>query len=397
MDDAASNVEQGPRCPPWVRRMGPRDPDEVGRSATPLELFFDLSFVVAIAIAGSHLHHALSANHVAHGVLSYVMVFFAIWWAWMGLTWFASAYDPDDLPYRLKVFIQITGVLVLAAGVPRAFEHHDFSMIVLGYVIMRVGLVALWWRAARSDPVRRTTALRYIIGLVVLQCCWVGMLWIPKDYQLLVWIVLVPIELAVPAWAERAAPTTWHPHHISERYGLLALIVMGESILAITMAMQAAIDSGEVTASFWTVIAGSLLTVFSMWWLYFGLPAHRHLTSMRMAFVWGYAHSLIFMCIAAVGSGLAVAVDDAMGKSSLPSYGVGLSIAIPTSVFVVTLAALFGGRVLGWRASGALLALAVLLMLGSTALEDAPLLIGIILVGLASGISMLARRKAAAS
>jgi low temperature requirement protein LtrA len=375
--------------------MAPRDPSEASRAATPLELFFDLAFVVAIATAGSHLHHALSADHVGYGVLSYVMVFFAIWWAWMGFTWFASAYDPDDLPYRLKVFVQITGVLVLAAGVPRAFEHWDFSLIVLGYVIMRVGLVAQWWRAGLSDPPRRRTAMRYIIGMVLLQCCWVGLLWVPRDFMLFVWVLLALLELAVPAWAERAAPTTWHPHHISERYGLLALIVMGESILAVTLAIQSAIEGATIPLTLWGTIVGSLLIVFSMWWLYFGLPAHRLLTSVRMAFIWGYAHLIIFMCIAAVGSGLAAAVDLAMGKSSLPAYLMGLSIGVPVALFAVTLAALFGGRVLGWRASGLLVALAVLLMLASAPLEHAPLVIGVILVALASGVSVLARRKEA--
>ncbi len=90
------------------------------------------------------------------------MVFFAIWWAWMNFTWFASAYDVDDVPYRLLALVQMGGVLVLAAGVPSAFEHQDFFGITLGYFIMRIGLVAQWVRAAMmvlaaSIAVRRTT------------------------------------------------------------------------------------------------------------------------------------------------------------------------------------------------------------------------------------------------
>ncbi len=68
------------------------------------------------------LHHAIAEDHVADGVVGYLLVFFAIWWAWMNVTWFASAYDTDDVAYRLLTFVQIAGVLVLAAGVPRAFD-----------------------------------------------------------------------------------------------------------------------------------------------------------------------------------------------------------------------------------------------------------------------------------
>jgi len=123
--------------------MIPRDPREPHRVASPLELLFDLCFVVAVAQASAHLHHGLTEAHFVPAIVGYLVVFFGIWWAWMNFTWFASAYDPDDVPYRLAVLVQIFGVLVLAAGVPRAFEQHDLSVTVAGYVIMRMGLVSL--------------------------------------------------------------------------------------------------------------------------------------------------------------------------------------------------------------------------------------------------------------
>ena len=92
-----------------------------------MELLFDLCFVVAVAQAGGRLHHALAENHVGQGVVGYGMVFFAIWWAWMNFTWFASAYDCDDVPYRLATLVQIAGALILAAGVPRAFDARDLK------------------------------------------------------------------------------------------------------------------------------------------------------------------------------------------------------------------------------------------------------------------------------
>ena len=88
----------------WRTRMVARSPHETHRAATPLELFFDLVFVVAIAQAAGALHHAVAELHAVDGLIGYLMVFFAIWWAWMAFTWFASAYDCDDVPYRLLVF-----------------------------------------------------------------------------------------------------------------------------------------------------------------------------------------------------------------------------------------------------------------------------------------------------
>ena len=111
--------------------MPSRDRDEEHRASTPLELLFDLCFVVAVARASSLLHHAISAGDAGSAVVSYVLVFFSIWWAWMNFTWFASAYDNDDVVYRLLTLVQITGVLILAAGVPRAFDHRDFDIVMV--------------------------------------------------------------------------------------------------------------------------------------------------------------------------------------------------------------------------------------------------------------------------
>ena len=187
--------------------------------------------------------------HALSGLVGYLMVFFAIWWAWMNFTWFASAYDCDDVPYRLAVFVQIAGALIFAAGVPAMFESHAPNVATVGgYVVMRLALVGQWLRAAAADPDHRTTALRYAFGVSALQVAWVVMLFVPRPWFLQAFVALAALELLVPVWAERARMTTWHPHHIAERYGLFTLIVLGESILAATMAIQAALGSGQALA-----------------------------------------------------------------------------------------------------------------------------------------------------
>src|SRR5690606_14144399 len=85
------------------------------------------------------------------------------------------------------------------------------------------------------------------------------------------------------------------------------------------------------------VIAGGLFTVFSMWWVYFDRPAHDLLTSFRKAFLWGYGHFVLFAAVAAVGAGLAAAVDHASGRGHLGAIGAGYAVAVPVSLFLLSL------------------------------------------------------------
>jgi low temperature requirement protein LtrA len=317
--------------------MVARSPHEPHRVATPLELFFDLVFVVAIAMAANELHHAVTESHAAQGLIGYGLVFFAIWWAWVNFTWFASAYDCDDVPYRLTVFVQLTGALIMASGVPGMFEHRMANWaIVGGYVVMRSAGVAQWLRAAKADPPRRVTALRYAVGITAVQIGWIAAMFAPS-----IWIpeflALAAVEMLVPAWAERAEATTWHPHHIAERYGLLTMIVLGESILAATSAVQSAIASGAAGLNLLPVIVGGLLIVCSMWWIYFDRPLHGVLTSLPKALMWGYGHYFIFAAAAAVGAGLAAAVDVVTHEAHTTMRMAGAAVAIPVAVYVLCL------------------------------------------------------------
>jgi low temperature requirement protein LtrA len=321
--------------------MVARDAGERHRAATPLELFFDLCFVVAVAQAGSRLHHDLSAGHAGAGVLHYVMVFFAIWWAWVNFTWFASAYDTDDAVYRITTFVQITGALVLAAGVPRAAgDHPDFRVVTFGYVIMRLALVAQWLRAAAADPARRPATVRFAVGVSLVQVGWVLLLALPDGWGLAAFVVLGVLELAVPIWAERATATTWHPDHIVERYGLFTLIVLGESVLAATLAIQAALDAGQHSVALLPVAGSGLVIVFSMWWLYFAKSGADVLTSLARGITWGYGHYLIFSSAAAVGAGLAVAVDRATSAAPVSARLAGYAVAVPVAVYILSVWAL---------------------------------------------------------
>ena len=320
------------------RQMLARSPHESHRVASTLELLFDLVFVVAIATAAAQLHHALASGHAAHGVVSYLMVFFCIWWAWMNFSWFASAFDNDDVLYRIAVFVQMAGALLIAAAAEGAFEGHWLPMA-MGYGVIRVVAVLQWLRAGRHNPHLRPATTRYAIGIFVLQLAWFALvLFGTPSVFMPVFVFLVVLELLVPMWAERAVMTSWHPHHIAERYGLLTLIVLGESILSTAKAVQGGIVEHFLDVGFMLACLGALLVIFCMWWLYFEEEgvAHR-LNNYKTAFYWGYGHYFVFASAAAAGAGLAAQVDFRLGHAQgLSAQSVGFGLTIPVAIYVFT-------------------------------------------------------------
>ncbi|MER7762455.1 low temperature requirement protein A [Streptomyces sp. NPDC097619] len=319
------------------RQMTARSRQEAHRAATPLELFFDLCFVVAVAQAGRQLVHALAEGHPGSGITGYLFVFFGVWWAWMNFTWFASAYDVDDVPYRVMTLVQIAGVLVYSAGIPRAFDDGDWTVAVVGYVLMRLALTVEWLRAARGEQgAARSCALKYAAGLLVCQVGWVALLAAPDSAKQWLFLVLVLAELSVPMIAERSHQTPWHPHHIAERYGLFTIIVLGETIAAATVGVQSALDEHEELSTLLPIAAGGLLLVYAAWWIYFAVPAHERLTSNREAIPWGYGHYVILGSAAAIGAGIEVVVEQAVGKAHVSTTAANAAVTIPVALFLLS-------------------------------------------------------------
>ena len=313
--------------------MRPRAVDESNRAATPLELLFDLTFVAAVAQLAAHLAHGIGSGDVASVVGPFLMVFFAVWWAWMNFTWFASAYDCDDVGYRLAAFVQMGGVLVLAAGTGEAFDDGDYTAVTLGYLVMRLGLLALWTRAAVQHPRGRSTALRYAGGIAVLEVLWLSRLALGDRAALTTFLVLVVLELLVPPWAERHGATSWHPHHIAERYALFTIILLGESVFASTTAVLAVLELAAGPDLVAVSVAG-LVVVAALWWLYFAAPAGAGLAARpEWSYVWGYGHYLLFAALAALGAGLEVAVAASDGhQTRVPVWGAVAAVAVPVAV-----------------------------------------------------------------
>jgi low temperature requirement protein LtrA len=333
------------------RRFSGRDPEEEHRASTPLELLYDLTLVVAFGTSADELAHYIGEGHAWAGIAGFGFCVFAVTWAWISYSWFASAYDTDDWVFRLATMVQMIGVVVISLGIPQVFASIDHGgtlendVMVAGYVIMRVSLVFLWWRVAREDPARAPAARTYITTILIAQVGWVAfaVVDLPIGTTFLLLIPFYLLELAGPKLAERKAQTPWHPHHIAERYSLMVIITLGEVILGTVFALNALVH-GEAG---WSLDAGLLAfagigLTFGCWWAYFIIPWAEILVRHReRAFRYGYGHLLVFGALAAMGAGLHVAAFSLEGDAELGTTAVVVAVALPLGVYVTVVYALY--------------------------------------------------------
>ncbi|WP_240434444.1 low temperature requirement protein A [Streptomyces sp. YIM 130001] len=329
--------------------MAGRDPDEHERASTPLELLFDLTFVVAVGTAAAQFAELLAEGHVGHATTAFALAMFAISVAWISFSWFASAFGTDDWLDRLLTMVQMVGVVVFALGLPAMFHSVDeggrleLRGIVLGYVVMRIAMVAQWWRASRESAAYRRVGMANMRWIAIAQIGWVVIAFV----HLPTWLVVVAVpllgvlELLLPALSQGSAGgTPWHPHHMAERYSLFAIITLGEAVVG-TVASSGDLLGGAHGTD-WSidaiavVVAGVGLT-FGMWWVYFSTPFGDVLVHRRgRGYLFGYGHILLFMGIAGAGAGLHVAGLYMEHHTELGEAAVIVSLALPVGLYLLT-------------------------------------------------------------
>ena len=327
-----------------MRRMAGHDPDEQHRTATPLEGLLDLTFATCFGLAAAQFALVLSGGQYAAALIGFSFASFAICWAWINFSWFSSAYDTDDWIFRLVTMMQMIGVLVLAMGLPRMFasvqrgEHPDNSIMVFGYVIMRIAMVSQWLRAARQNPSRRRACLAYALIISVAQIGWVIQLLVTASVAVTVPLicVLATIELVGPVIAERKdGGTPWHAHHITERYSLFALIALGEGVVGTVAALSAVVEAQGWSLDAALVCTAGVGLTFGLWWIYYLLPSAPVLHAHReRAFIWGYGQMMVVGSIVATGAGLRVAAYSIAHQSHIRALAAILCTAIPVGLFL---------------------------------------------------------------
>lgn len=330
--------------------MTGRNPNEAHRVATPLELLFDLTFATTFGFAASQLAHALAEGHYGVALIGFGFASFAICWAWINFSWFASAYDTDDWPFRVVTMVQMIGVLILAIGLPRMFnsiehgEHLDNSVMVLGYVIMRIAMIFQWLRAARQDPSRRRACLTYAMAISIAQIGWLLQIFMnfSVETSIIFACILGFVELSGPVIAERRdGGTPWHAHHIAERYSLFAIIALGEGVVGTVATLSAVVEAQGWSVDAALVCFAGIGLTFGIWWVYYLLPSAQILHSnRRRAFIWGYGQMTTIAAIIGTGAGLHVAAYFIEHKAHIGSLATLLCTAIPVSVFLGSVYAL---------------------------------------------------------
>jgi low temperature requirement protein LtrA len=245
-----------------------RDGDQV----TPLELFFDLVFVLAITQCT-----ALMADHPTwEGLLRGLVVLGVLWWAWVGYAWLTSVVDPEEGAVRLAIFAAMAALLVVSLCVPEAFGDLGLTFAI-AYGLVRVGQLVLFGMASRDAPTLRHSVW---IGLVPSTAVGIALLVVASqvdgDAQLALWMAALALDMLGP-YLFGSEGWKLVPHHFAERHGLILIIALGESIVAIGVGAEAGVDAGVITAA----VLGTALAA-AMWWAYFdvvALVAERRLSA----------------------------------------------------------------------------------------------------------------------
>jgi low temperature requirement protein LtrA len=324
--------------PPRLRTLAASEKDD--RRATWLELFFDLVFVAAVG----QLANSLSAEPTTARFFEFVGLFVPVWWAWSGFTFYANRFDTDDLPYRLLTLVGMFAVAALATAVPGVFEGATIGFP-LAYVGARVVLLVLYARASRHVPEARSLARMFLTAFGAAVAIWLISLALPRPWAYVLWGCALAIELAVPifSWRQiRHAPI--HPRHIPERFGLLTLIVLGESVLAVVLGVSTV---SWVAGSALAAIAGFVVAA-ALWWIYFDFLDETSIGSRGIlsGLTFTYMHFFIVVGLATLGAGVKMSVFAGGGDHHYDGTAWVLCAGLAMTMFGLAVIQLVAGEVL---------------------------------------------------
>jgi low temperature requirement protein LtrA len=347
--------------------------------------------VVAIAQLASVLHDDLTFA----GAAVFLGLFVPVWLSWLTFAYYGDQFDADDVPFRLLTLLAMSGVGYLAANVTAAAEGDatPFAAAVGG---LRLLVAALYLRASRSEPAARTLARRFAAVFAASAALWVVSIVVSADeLRYALWAAASALELGgmfLTYWLTRPAPV--HGSHMPERFGLFTLVVLGETILVVTLGVT---EVRWETSS--TLVAMlSFVVTAGLWWLYFDHvdedaitrgTAAGTLRELWPSFVHGYGHLFVFVSLTAVGVGIELAVVHAAepglsaGERAVLGGGVALFLLAMTAIHAAAADALPArGRLA--RAAGAAACVALVLLGGSMA----PLLWTAVLAALVVVVTM---------
>ena len=229
---------------------------------TPLELFFDLVFVLALTQCTALMAEDPSWENVVRGLL----VLGVLWWAWVGYAWLTSVVDPEEGIVRFAIFAAMAGLLVVALCVPEAFG--DLALLfAVAYGVVRMGQIVLFIVASRDDPKLRQSVTGLAVSTALGVALLVGASFLDGLPQGGLWALALLLDMGGP-YLFGAEGWKLVPGHFAERHGLILIIALGESIVAIGVGAEHGVDAGIVAAA-----ALGIALAAALWWLYFDIVA----------------------------------------------------------------------------------------------------------------------------
>ncbi len=225
---------------------------------TPLELFFDLVFVLALTQCTA----LMAAEPTWTGLGKGVLVLGVLWWAWVGYSWLTSVVDPEEGAVRLVMFGAMAALLVVALCVPEAFGDTAL-LFAIAYGLVRAAHIALFLLASRDDPAFRHSTLGLAGGTALGVGLLVAAAFADGWLQGALWVLALLLDMGEP-FLFGAEGWKLVPHHFAERHGLIIIIALGESIVAIGVGAEIGVDAGVVVAATLGIVVAAAL-----WWLYF--------------------------------------------------------------------------------------------------------------------------------
>ena len=244
---------------------------------SPLELFFDLVFVLALTQCTALMADVPTVEGVAQALL----VLSALWWSWVGFTWLTSVVDPEAAVVRLVVFVAMAGFLVAALCVPGAFGEAALPFA-LAYAVVRASHIVLFVLASDDDAALRRSVLGLSTSTVIGTTLLVAAAATDDRTQALLWLTALVIDCGGPL-VSGADGWKLHPEHFAERHGLIVLIALGESVVAVGAGVRPG-EGGRVDGAVLMAGAVAMALVVALWWLYFdvvALAAARRLEQAR--------------------------------------------------------------------------------------------------------------------
>jgi low temperature requirement protein LtrA len=312
--------------PPRLRTTA--DPGEE-RHATWFELYFDLVFVAAVGELATALAEGPSAAEFAR----FAGLFTVVAWAWAGFTLYANRFDTDDLVYRLAKSLAMLAIAALAINIHRVMKGDGGTVgFAAGYVVLRTLLVALYVRARRNVTGEgREMVDRYIPLFSLTTALWLISIACPEPYRVALWAVAIAIDLggAPLAW-RRLTGSPVAVSHLTERFGIFFIIVLGEAVTGVV----AGVSGFEFSAESWAVAGICFVIALVLWWIYFDLADTSVVGRGPLGFVYPYSHLPLFAGVAAFGAGTHLAITNAAS----PGLGAGPRWALAGGVAVFALA-----------------------------------------------------------